>query len=102
WLKWEQRKGRVLLEDVDEAFHVYALEWSPERIDIYVDDTHYFSYMNEKDGWRSWPYDHPFHLILNQAVGGMWGRAGGGIDESVFPQRMYVDYVRVYEREDSE
>ncbi len=98
WLKWEQRKGRVLLDDADEAFHVYALEWTAERIDIYVDDTHYFSYINENDGWRSWPYDHPFHLILNQAVGGMWGRAGGGIDDSVFPQRMVVDYVRVYER----
>ena len=97
WAKWEQRKGRVLLDDVDSAFHVYALEWSEDRIDVFVDDTLYFTYVNEGDGWRSWPYDHPFHLILNVAVGGMWGRAGGGIDDSVFPQRMLVDYVRVYE-----
>lgn len=102
WLKWEQRKGRVLLDDVDERFHEYTLEWTPERIDIYVDDTHYFVYVNENDGWRSWPYDHPFHLILNQAVGGMWGRSGGGIDDAIFPQRMYVDYVRVYERATTE
>jgi beta-glucanase (GH16 family) len=87
-----------LFPDVDEAFHVYALEWSPERIDIYVDDTHYFSYVNEDNGWRSWPYDHPYHLILNLAVGGGWGRAGGGIDDRIFPQKMFVDYVRVYER----
>ncbi len=99
WAKWEQRKGRVLVDDVDTAFHLYALEWSPERIDIFMDDTLYFTYMNEGDGWRSWPYDHPFHLILNVAVGGMWGRAGGGIDDSVFPQKMLVDYVRVYELE---
>ena len=97
WAKWEQRKGRVLLSDVDTAFHVYSLEWSPERIDVFVDDTLYFTYVNEHEGWRSWPYDHPYHLILNIAVGGMWGRAGGGIDDSVFPQRMLVDYVRVYE-----
>ncbi len=96
WLKWEQRKGRVLLPDLDEKFHIYALEWSADRIDVFVDDTLYFTYMNENDGWRSWPYDHPFHLILNIAVGGMWGRAGGGIDDSVFPQRMLIDYVRVY------
>jgi len=97
WLKWEQRKGRILLDDVADDFHVYALEWSPTRIDIFVDDTRYFSYVNENDGWESWPYDHPFHLILNVAVGGQWGRSGGGIDDSIFPQRMLVDYARVYQ-----
>lgn len=100
WVKWEQRKGRVLIDGVDEDFHVYALEWSPDRIDIFVDDTHYFTYVNEGSGWQAWPYDHPFHLILNIAVGGVWGRAGGPIDDSIFPQRMLVDYVRVYRRTD--
>ncbi|MFU8896764.1 MAG: family 16 glycosylhydrolase [Gammaproteobacteria bacterium] len=98
WINWEQRKGRILLDAVDERWHVYALEWSPDRIDVFVDDTLYFTYVNENDGWESWPYDHPFHLILNIAVGGVWGRAGGGIDDEIFPQRMLVDYVRVYER----
>jgi beta-glucanase (GH16 family) len=97
WLKWEQRKGRILIDDVDAAFHTYALEWTPERIDIYVDDSLYFTYMNEHDGWRSWPYDQPFHLVLNVAVGGGWGRAGGPIDDTVFPQRMLIDYARVYQ-----
>ena len=96
WVKWEQRKGRILLDDVDAAFHVYALEWTPERIDVFVDDTHYFSYVNENDGWETWPYDQPFHVILNLAVGGGWGRAGGGIDDTIFPQTMEVDYVRVF------
>ena len=98
WVKWEQRKGRILLDGVDEQFHVYSLEWSPERIDIFVDDAHYFTYINEGTGWNAWPYDHPFHLILNIAVGGAWGRAGGPIDDSIFPQRMLVDYVRVYQK----
>ncbi len=98
WAKWEQRKGRIILDDVDRAFRVYALEWTPDRIDIFVDDTLYFTYVNENDGWRSWPYDHPFHLILNVAVGGMWGRAGGPIDDSVFPQKMLVDFVRIFRR----
>ncbi len=100
WLKWEQRKGRILLDDVHETFHVYALEWSPERIDVFADDTRYFSYVNEGTGWNAWPYDHPFHLVLNIAVGGAWGRAGGPIDDSVFPQRMFIDYVRVFSRDD--
>ena len=96
WVKWEQRKGRVILDDVDNAFHVYSLEWTPERIDVLVDDILYFTYVNEGGGWRSWPYDHAHHLIFNIAVGGWWGRSGGGIDDSIFPQRMFVDYVRVY------
>ena len=97
WLKWEQRKGRILLDDLDKEFHTYSLEWSPERIDIFVDDTHYFIYVNEGTGWNAWPFDQPFHVILNLAIGGGWGRAGGPIDESIFPQQMLVDYVRVYQ-----
>ena len=96
WVKWEQRKGRILLDDVDEAFHVYALEWTPERIDAFVDDVHYFTYVNEHSGWEVWPYDQPFHLIMNIAVGGAWGRSGGGIDDDAFPVQLLVDYVRVY------
>ena len=98
WAVWEQRKGRVVLNDVDTAFHNYVLEWSPQRIDVYVDDTLYFTYVNEGTGWEAWPFDQPFHVILNIAVGGMWGRAGGGIDDGIFPQRMVVDYVRVYKQ----
>ena len=97
WVNWEQRKGRILLDAPDQNWHVYALEWSPNRIDAFVDDTLYFTYVNEHDGWKSWPYDHPFHLVVNLAVGGAWGRAGGGIDDEIFPQRLLVDYVRVYQ-----
>ena len=98
WVMWEQRKGRILLPDVANNFHVYALEWSPDKIEAFVDDTLYFTYVNEGTGWEAWPFDHPYHWILNVAVGGAWGRAGGPIDDSVFPQRLEVDWVRVYER----
>jgi beta-glucanase (GH16 family) len=100
WLVWEQRKGRIVLDDVADAFHVYAVEWTPERIDVFVDNSLYFSYMNEHEGWREWPFDKAFHLIMNLAVGGAWGRAGGPIDDTVFPQRMLVDYVRVYQKQE--
>jgi beta-glucanase (GH16 family) len=95
----EQRKGRIIFDDLADEFHVYAVEWFPDRIDVFVDDSLYFSYMNENKGWREWPYDQPFHWIINLAIGGDWGRAGGPIDDSVFPQRMLVDYVRVYQLE---
>jgi beta-glucanase (GH16 family) len=101
WTIWNQRKGRILLDDVADEFHVYALEWTPDRIDILVDDTPYLTYINEGNGWEEWPFDQPFHVILNLAVGGGWGRAGGPVDESVFPQRMLIDYVRVFTAESS-
>ncbi|MBT8143791.1 MAG: family 16 glycosylhydrolase [Gammaproteobacteria bacterium] len=99
WETWQQRKGRIILDGVEEQFHTYVLEWDATSIRTLVDDTLYFTYINEGEGWKVWPFDHPYHLILNLAVGGMWGRAGGGIDDSIFPQRLLIDYVRVYERD---
>jgi len=95
-----------------DGFHEYAVEWQEGEIRWYVDDIHYATqrdsgwytqYLNDDgvliDGEGSAPFDQAFHLILNFAVGGAW--AGNvnekGIDESVFPQAMEVDYVRVYE-----
>jgi beta-glucanase (GH16 family) len=98
WINWQQRKGSVQATNVDSEFHTYSLEWNEDYLYVLYDGSPYFFYANDKSGWRSWPYDHPFHLILNLAVGGMWGRGGGEIDRSVFPARMEVDYVRVYER----
>jgi licheninase len=83
-------------------FHVYTLEWEEDEIRAYVDGERYFRFANERltddsAGFREWPFDRPFHLILNIAVGGSWGGAQG-VDESIWPQRMEVDYVRVYQR----
>jgi hypothetical protein len=50
---------------------------------------------NENMGWEAWPFDKSFYLILNVAAGGSWGEMQG-IDDSISPQRMEVDYVRVY------
>ncbi len=97
WPLWNQRKGRILVDDVANEFHVYSLQWSPDRIDIFVDDTVYLTYINEGNGWEEWPFDQPFHVILNLAIGGAWGKGGGPIDDSIFPQQMLVDYVRVYQ-----
>jgi beta-glucanase (GH16 family) len=97
WVNWEQRKSSILKKNLDQEFHLYSLEWTPEYIHIFLDNNLYFTYVNENTGWKAWPYDHPFHLILNIAVGGNWGRAGGPIDDSIFPVRMEIDYVRVYQ-----
>lgn len=80
-------------------FHTYALEWTPGEIRVSVDGQTYFTFQNrEPYNWQEWPFDQPFHLLLNVAVGGTWGGAEG-IDDSVFPERMVLDYVRVYKPE---
>lgn len=97
WINWEQRKGSIIQEDLDKRFHLYSVEWTPDHIHIFLDNKLYFTYINEGTGWKAWPYDHPYHLILNLAIGGNWGRAGGPIDDNIFPVQMEVDYVRVYQ-----
>lgn len=97
WVNGEQRKASVEARQVDTEFHVYAMEWSAERIDVFYDDALYFTYLNQGEGWEAWPYDSPFHLILNVAVAGGWGGAGGPTDVSAFPTAMQVDYVRLYQ-----
>lgn len=80
------------------AFHNYTIIWDRAKIDFYVDNTHYLTFKNTGNGSEEWPFDERFHLLLNVAVGGGWGGLKG-IDDSVFPQSMVVDYIRVYQKQ---
>lgn len=97
WQKNTQQTSTIKIADVDEKFHSYMLEWTPELMKAYVDNQLYFEYKNEGLGKSKWPYVKPFYLILNLAIGGAWG-SGEGIDDSVFPQTMEIDYVRIYQK----
>ena len=97
WQKNTQKTGTVFIPDANEKFHTYILDWSSDVMKAYVDDSLYFEYKNEGLGKSKWPYDKPFYLILNLAVGGAWGSLNG-IDSTAFPQTLEVDYVRVYQR----
>lgn len=92
-----QKTATTSIPDAMSAFHTYTMEWTKDEIKMYVDDKHYFTSYNEGLGWQYWPFFKDFHIILNIAVGGSWGGAQG-IDNSIFPQRMEVDYVRVYKK----
>jgi len=92
-----QQKGASLkIPDAQDAFHVYGLEWNDNAITWSVDSTNYFTY-NNSYGAQAWPYYKDFFMILNIAIGGNWG-GQQGVDNSVFPQQMLIDYVRVYQR----
>ncbi len=90
-----QKSKGLYLADAESAFHIYSIEWDENQIRFLVDGKAYFQFENDKTGFASWPFDQPFHVILNLAVGGNWG-GSKGVDETIWPQKMYVDYVRVY------
>lgn len=97
WQEETQQTAIVFIPKVNEEFYSYILEWTPEVIKAFVNDSLYFEYKNEGLGEDKWPYDKPFYLILNVAVGGAWGNMEG-IDADAFPQTMEIDYVRVYQK----
>ncbi len=80
---------------VDTAFHVYAVEWSPNQIKFFVDDTLYATHTpKDLPAGTTWVYDHNFFVLFDFAVGGDW--PGNPDSSTIFPQQMLVDYVRVY------
>jgi beta-glucanase (GH16 family) len=76
-------------------FHVYAIEWEKNEIRWYFDDQQFFK-LTPQDVPSDWIFDHPFFIILNLAVGG--GFPGYPDTTTVFPQFLYADYVRVYQK----
>jgi len=92
-----QKTAVTQASDCMDAFHVYAVEWSKDSINIFIDNKKYFKMANEHSDYAAWPFDQPMHLLLNVAIGGGWG-GQKGIDDSIFPQKMLIDYVRVYQK----
>ncbi len=80
----------------DTRYHDYGVDWTPTRITMSVDGKPFFTYKKKSGAdWRSWPFDQPFYLILNLAVGGTWaGR--DGIDNDALPATMQVESIRYY------
>jgi beta-glucanase (GH16 family) len=92
-----QKSAKITVANPWEDFHVYAMEWHADRIDIFVDGQRYFTFANEGTGPAAWPFDKPQYLLINLAIGGSWG-GQKGIDDGRFPHRYYVDYVRIYQQ----
>ncbi|MBW6490694.1 MAG: glycoside hydrolase family 16 protein [Lentimicrobium sp.] len=78
----------------DADFHLYAIEWDKDKIDFFVDD-YLYQRIERSDVPGEWVYDEPFFILLNVAVGGNY--VGFPTAQTPFPQKMVVDYVRVYQ-----
>ena len=94
-----QSYGKVynLGKPVADDYHVFAVDWQPDKITWLVDGTPYFT-ATPNDAFlqgKQWVFNHPFFILMNVAVGGNFGGAVGS--ETIFPQAMSVDYVRLYQ-----
>jgi beta-glucanase (GH16 family) len=85
----------IHIPDAQTSYHLYAIEWTPDKIDFFVDDQKYFTFFNDQASPATWPFEKSFYIILNVAVGGSW--SGDPDSTTIFPAVMEVDYVRVYQ-----
>jgi beta-glucanase (GH16 family) len=90
-----QKSATKVIPTATTEFHLYRVDWTPYSLKGFIDGEQIFEFVNEGKGYKVWPFDKRFHLLLNVAVGGDWGGAQG-IDQNAFPVSMEVDYVRVY------
>jgi beta-glucanase (GH16 family) len=95
-LEKTQVSNSVFCKTLTSEFHTYSIEWDADKIDFLFDNNKYLTFTNKKDGPNSWPFDRNFHFILDVAVGGNWGNVKG-VDDSIWPQKFEVDYLRVYQ-----
>lgn len=91
------RTATTNVADACTAFHKYQLTWNADQIKVGVDDRNFYQYSNDHSGNAEWPFDSPQYLIFNIAVGGDWG-GQMGVDDTIWPVQMEVDYVRVYQQ----
>ncbi|WP_127127313.1 carbohydrate-binding protein [Pseudoflavitalea rhizosphaerae] len=95
WTNGGNLGGNQIIPDLDTAYHVYGVEWSPDSLRFTHDGIGFYTYVNPHTDWKDWPFDKPFYVILNIAMG---GGMGGTIVDADWPDSMLVDYVRISQK----
>jgi beta-glucanase (GH16 family) len=95
WPLGSQQTFKAKIDEATDQFHVYRIDWTKTGIEFYVDDQLKFTVLNDGRGEDYYPFIAPQFLILNVAIGG--NMPGFVVDDAIFPVRMEVDYVRVYQ-----
>lgn len=96
WANGTGNTKSTTVADACDAFHNYQLYWDADQLAIAVDGKYYFQFVNAKTGdYKKWPFDQPQYLLLNLAIG---GDLGGTVDDTIFPSKFEIDYVRVYQK----
>jgi beta-glucanase (GH16 family) len=99
-VKRTQKSKSVKHSGMTNDFHVYAIEWLPDKIKFFYDGELQYLYnpgmLKDSPSYKEWPFDRRFHLLINLAYGGNWGGARG-VNFDVLPVNYEIDYVRVYQ-----
>lgn len=84
-----------LNEDFADRYHVFTLLWKNNSLQWYVDETLFYTLTNNDTQGFVYPFNAEFFFIMNVAIGGNW--PGSPDETTVFPQKMEVDYIRVFQ-----
>ena len=94
--------GSTFISNPYNQFIKYTMIWTPDKIEWYANDRKFHEYRKQPTfDYRRWPFDKEFYLILNLAYGGVWG-GYAGVDDTKLPHKFLIDYVRVYQLQDTE
>lgn len=94
-VKQTQKGTQADVPNAADQFHRFGIVWDPRTITWFLDGEPVFAFENSGNGAVEWPFDEPQYLLISLAIGGTWG-GSHGIDESIFPAELLVDYVRVW------
>jgi beta-glucanase (GH16 family) len=86
---------KTKIEDIEQGFHLYAIDWNKDKIAFYVDNQLVYTFNPQTKTEATWPYNQSFYFLINMAVGGNFG--GPDVDDTIFPQEFVIDYVKVYQ-----
>lgn len=84
---------KTVIDNIEEGYHIFKTIWSEENIRYYIDGEHVFTFTPKEYDSRHYPFNHPFYVLINLAVGGNFG--GPEVNDSIFPVKFYVDYIKV-------
>lgn len=99
WLAANKVMASANVDNIAGKFHRYTLEWTPESIKAFINDSLYFELEDDEKNMSKWLYNKPLNLVMDLAVDGLL-EDSTGIGVLSFPQTMEIDYVRVYRRQD--
>lgn len=91
--KTKSKGAQLQFNDLRSRYHVYGFERRGKMITLFVDDKRYFKFTVPESAYPS-SFTSPVYLLINTAIGGTWG---GEIDNSILPQKFFIDYVRVFD-----
>lgn len=95
-MKNNSKKNMVVVKESTPQFHTYGLEWSENRIRMTMDKKEVFLAVNTEKDHDAWPFNEPYFMILNLAIGGDWG-GQKGVDDAIFPARYEIKSVKIYQ-----